>query len=248
MSPAFLDLHVRLRRLLPEDAWVLRGELQRARDGTGSPERASYVLAWVLARLPREARSASERRVDVLLSLLAYCGGTTREARALGLLCGIPWRQANARAVEEALVALGPGIAPQLVDKLEPREPMLPRATFEACLGALVRFDEVSAVPVIVANLRVRQRGHQAMLVALEKLTAGHADLRDKVLEMVKACASPANPALEQQLWPSLARGKMTSFRLGLIRARYRRALGRFRARDRAKPLRTGTRRPDARG
>lgn len=233
MPPSFLDLHARLRRLDPGDIRALHDELRGAKDGR-SRERADYVLDKVLVRLPRVLGSDSVRRINALISMLRYCVATPYEERAIALLCGVRWLPAHGPAVEEALFAMGPRRAGRLVEALRPdRVPPMPRSAFEACLRALVRLEAVSAVPAILENLSTRTRGHRAMLSALDELTAHHPDLRQQVLAMIRERASASRPALEQQFWPAMARGGMSTLRLGLIRARYRHALTRFRARDR---------------
>jgi len=223
---------VRLRRLDPEDIRVLHDELRMVNEGA-SRQRADYVLDKVLARLPRAVSSESERRVNALVSMLQYCSETPYEAQSMALLCSTRWLQAHGPAVEEAFFAMGPHIIERLVEALRPGRVPMARSAFEAGLRALVRLEAVSAVPAILENLSVRTRGHRAMLCALEELTAHHPDLREQVRAMIRECASASRPALEQQFWPAMARGGMSTFRLGLIRARYRNALQLFRDRDR---------------
>lgn len=235
MSPSFLDLHMRMRRLRLEDVRALHSELRAADNDKKSRERADYVLRKTLSCLPVEAKTSPTRRVNALILILVHCRGTSHEDRAIELLCGTRWRQAHGRAVEEALVAMGPGIGGRLAEAMRPvHEPSMGRPAFEACLRALVRLGEVSAVPVIVANLSARRRGHRAMLCALEELTVDRPQLRDQIRSMIRERASAAQPALEQQFWPAVARGGMSDFRLRLIRARFRFALRRFHDRDRA--------------
>ncbi|MFW5739277.1 MAG: hypothetical protein ACOC1F_02805 [Myxococcota bacterium] len=245
MPPSFLDLHRCLRRLDARAIHVLHAELAAGRTGPRARARADYVLDKVLAYLPREARDAPARRVNALIRMLRYSASTRYEQRALDVLCRVAWLQVHAHAVEQTLVSMGPGITGRLIERLRPHnEPKMARSTFEACLRALVRLEEVSAVPVILDNLDARPRGQRAMLRALEELTAREPALRAEVRAVVRQRASAACPALEQRFWPALARGDMSRFRLELIRGRYRSALRRFAARDRS----TGPRRgPNAR-